>query len=862
MHSSAPPSPKNESGLHYWRNLLKDKQNALKNDFFHHKNPRRLLRQHAQLVDNILKEIWLESAIDQEACLIAAGGYGRGELFPYSDVDLLILIPEHPSENLNRKLEAIIGLLWDIGLAVGHSVRNLNECIDEVKKDITTQTNLLESRFLTGNRKLYQSFKKEMTSAMNAGAFFEAKLKEQEQRHKRFNDSAYNLEPNIKESPGGLRDLQNILWITRGIGLGDNWNDLVKHELISRSELNQIRKHEKHLQMLRIRLHFMANRREDRLIFDLQNELASELGFENNKRARASEQLMHGYYKCAKFIGLINEILLQLLKEIATPTKQQVFPINARFESYNGLLSAKSNTLLQRNPSSILEIFLLLQQHQELTGISANLLRTLHRVKNLINRDFRQSAKNKVLFIEILKQPQGVVEALRRMNRYGLLGQYIPAFGRIIGQMQHDLFHVYTVDEHILNVLGNLQRFSEKNFEHEFPLCSKLFKSFDDPHLLYLAALFHDIAKGRGGDHSELGMADAKRFCKQHGLTKKDRELVAWLVGAHLMMSGTAQKSDLSDPQVIEQFASMVKDERHLIALYLLTVADIRGTSPKVWNTWKAKLLETLFSLTQRLLSGDGKDASDEIASRQEEAKTILSHYSILEHFYQPLWEKLGKQYFIRHSGQEIAWHSRLLLRHINTTDPVVRARLSPAGDGIQVMIYTPDRDDLFAQICHFFDRMGYSILEAKIHTTKHAYALDSFLVLDQSDHAIKYRDLLNYIEHELQKTLSQKQATIDPMKGRISRQVKHLPIQTHIEFKEALDSNNQILEIVAGDRPGLLSKIAQAFLQHNIHLQTAKINTLGNRAEDTFLISGKNGKKLSHTAIHALGNAIKQSID
>ena len=316
MHSSAPPSPKNESGLHYWRNLLKDKQNALKNDFFHHKNPRRLLRQHAQLVDNILKEIWLESAIDQEACLIAAGGYGRGELFPYSDVDLLVLTPEHPSENLNRKLEAIIGLLWDIGLAVGHSVRNLNECIDEVKKDITTQTNLLESRFLTGSRKLYQCFTKEMTSTMNAGAFFEAKLKEQEQRHKRFNDSAYNLEPNIKESPGGLRDLQNILWITRGIGLGDNWNDLVKHELISRSELNQIRKHEQHLQMLRIRLHFMANRREDRLIFDLQNELASELGFENNKRARASEQLMHGYYKCAKFIGLINEILLQLLKKI------------------------------------------------------------------------------------------------------------------------------------------------------------------------------------------------------------------------------------------------------------------------------------------------------------------------------------------------------------------------------------------------------------------------------------------------------------------------------------------------------------------------------------------------------------------
>lgn len=844
-----------------WRAQVKTQQQQLRDAFFSNKSTSQLLKKHAKLVDKILQDIWRESDLN-EGALIAVGGYGRGELFPYSDVDLLILLPNQSSPTLNQKVEQIIGLLWDIGLAVGHSVRNLDECMDEAQKDVTIQTNLLESRFLAGNRTLFKSFQKKMADVMDVPYFFKAKLEEQEQRHRRFNDTAYNLEPNIKESPGGLRDLQIILWLARAAGLGDSWNALIAHDLIAPTELRQIRKHEQYLQRLRIHLHYMAKRREDRLIFDLQNALAEELGFINNKRHRASEQLMYAYYRSAKFVGLINEILLQLLKEIIKKTGVETKPINARFESRNGLLSAKTNTLLQRDASSIFEIFLLLQQHPELNGINPDLLRTLHRVKNLINRDFRKSPKNKALFLEILKQKNGVTDALKTMNRYGILGNYIPAFGRIVGQMQHDLFHVYTVDEHILNVLGNLHRFSISEHAHEFPLCSKLFAKFDAPHLLYLGALFHDIAKGRGGDHSQLGMQDAKRFCKLHGLNKRDSELVAWLVGAHLIMSSTAQKSDLSDPQVIRQFADLMHDERHLVALYLLTVADIRGTSPKVWNAWKAKLLETLFTLTQRLLSEGGQDINKELIARQNEAKTILSHYSILEHFYQPLWERLGRQYFLRHSAQEIAWHTRLLLRHINTTEPIVRARLSPHGDGIQVMIYTADRDDLFARICGFFERMGYNILEAKIHTSKHHYALDSFLIQDQSDRSIMYRDLLSYIEHELGHALGDSQTNFEPLKGRISRQVKHMPIQANISIEQVKDSNNHLLEIVAGDRPGLLSTIAQTFIANNIHLQTAKINTLGKRAEDAFLISGKNGAQLSASRVEALQEALIKAVD
>jgi [protein-PII] uridylyltransferase len=477
----------------------------------------------------------------------------------------------------------------------------------------------------------------------------------------------------------------------------------------------------------------------------------------------------------------------------------------------------------------------------------------MHRVRNLVNRDFRQDPKNKALFLKILQQPQGITHALRRMNRYGILGNYIPAFGRIVGQMQHDLFHVYTVDEHILNVLRNLRRFAIPRFDHEFPLCSKLFAAFDKPHLLYLGALFHDIAKGRGGDHSTLGTVDARRFCRLHGLPKADGELVAWLVEAHLVMSSTAQKSDLSDPAVVQGFANFVGNERRLIALYLLTVADIRGTSPKVWNAWKAKLLENLFLAAQRLLRGSTGGADAEVVARQHNAISTLNYYGLKNVAYEPLWQKLGRQYFLRHDAQEIAWHTRLLVTHLDTQAPIVRARLSPAGDGIQTLIYTRDRDDLFARICDFFDRIGYTIVEAKIHTTQHDYALDTFLVLDNSDKSVRYRDLLNYIEFELTQKLLSETPLEYRAQGRISRQVKHMPISASVHIRQEAESNNHMLEIIAGDRPGLLSRIAHTLLEHGVHLQTAKINTLGNRAEDTFLITGKASEKLSEATLQHL---------
>ncbi|MBA3695192.1 MAG: [protein-PII] uridylyltransferase [Methylotenera sp.] len=855
----------------FWRLHHKQGLLALKTDFSLTLNTYRLFKQHCKFIDNLLASVWAEANIDESCCLIAVGGYGRGELYPYSDIDLLILLQDSMANNdaFNHSIELFIGQLWDIGLNVGHSVRTLSECVDEGRKDVTVQTNLLEARLLKGHRGFYQAFLDEMKASIDIPVFFNAKLKEQDNRHAKFNDTAYNLEPNIKESPGGLRDLHMLQWLTRclsmqeGLKLGatSTWTFLQKHHIISNLEARQLRHHEKNLQQLRIRLHFLSGRREDRLLFDFQNELAASLGYVNTVRKRASEQLMQSYYRSAKFISLMNEILLKALQQLLIPIKPVIKPINARFEAHNGLLVAESAGLLQKQPPAILEAFLLLQQHTELEGMDASLLRNLLRVKNLVNRDFRENPQNRKRFIEILSQPNGVNHTLRAMNRYGILGSYIPAFGKIIGQMQHDLFHVYTVDEHILNVLANLRRFAKPDLKHEFPLCTRLFEEFDAPYLLYLAALFHDIAKGRGGDHSELGTIDAARFCRLHYLSKEETDLVAWLVEAHLKMSATAQKSDLSDPDVIEGFANFVQNERRLAALYLLTVADIRGTSPAVWNAWKARLLESLFNATKHALAHKKQQLQEIMDTRRTEAATKLSKFGLYDSSYSHVWKQFGTSYFLRHESDEIAWHSRLLTPHLHTTNSIVRARLGPSGDGIQVMIYTKDRTDLFARICNFFDRMGYNIAEARIYTTDHLYALNSFVILDQSGKSVSYSGLLKFIETELTQKLDSGSLLESPLQGRISRQVKHMPIQAQITISEESGNNNHKLEIVANDRPGLLATIAHKFLVHEIELHTAKINTLGNRAEDTFLISAKKGQKLDVEHIQELEKVLLSDI-
>jgi len=832
------PSP-SQSPCARWKRRLAEQRSALEHRYLEHRSPSDLLRRHRLLIDGQLKSVWRHLAMAPTLALVAVGGYGRVHLFPYSDIDLMVLLPHAADAAVAQKLEQFIGMLWDVGLEVGPSVRTVEECMELSRQDVTIQTNLLEARLLTGNRKLFRRFEKEFARALDSQQFCKAKRLEQELRHARYRDT--NLEPNLKEAAGGLRDLHTILWIAKATGIGMRWSELAKRDIITRREATLLRKNELFLQNLRIRLHYLARRREERLVFDVQTALATQMGLRDTAHRRASEHLMQRFYRAAKEIRQLNAIVLQNLGSVIFPPRARATqPINERFHVRNELLEACDEGLFRRKPGAMLEAFVLLQQHHELKGLTASTLRALWRAGDQINPAFRREPANRELFMQILRSPTRVVRELERMNQYGVLGRYIPAFGRIVGQMQHDLYHVYTVDEHILNVVRNLRRFAVPELAHEFPLCSRLMSDFDRLELLYLAGLFHDIAKGRGGDHSAIGRIDALRFCREHGLPDADSELVAWLVENHLVMSATAQKQDTSDPDVIEAFAAKVGDDRHLVALYLLTVADIRGTSPKVWNAWKAKLLEDLFWITRRRLSGDTRSLESSLQQRQDAVKAKLKLYAINEQAHEKLWSQLDISYFLRHDVDEIAWHTRLLNYRVETVTPVVKARLSPAGEGLQVMIYVRDQQDLFARICSFFERISYSIVEAKIYTTRHGYALDSFQIFDPNNKKPQYRDLIGYIEYELgQRLLTQ--APLDPPgQGRLSRQLRHFPITPEVTINADERGLYKVLAIIAGDRPGLLSRVARCLVEYKINLHTAKVNTLGDRAEDVFLINGE----------------------
>jgi [protein-PII] uridylyltransferase len=794
--------------------------------------------------------------------LIAVGGYGRGELFPSSDVDVLVLLPDsviaEESPDLKAKLEAFIGSCWDSGLEIGSSVRNLKDCIDESEKDITVKTSLLESRLLAGSLGLYQQFQQSYQEAMDPHAFFVAKTLELNQRHNKFENTPYSLEPNCKESPGGLRDLQIILWISRAAGLGHTWDDLAAKGLATALEVKQIKRNEAVLSLIRARLHLLAKRREDRLVFDLQHALADAFGYkaqstpDGKHKQRASEVLMRQYYWAAKAVTQLNQILLlnieAHLQAQRGDLRIEVRKLNEHFLEINGLLEVAQDDLYQKHPHAILETFLLFQQTRGVKGLSAKTLRALYNVRGVMDANFRRDPVNRATFLKILQEGEGITHALRLMNQTSVLGRYLWVFRNIVGQMQHDLFHVYTVDQHILMVLRNVRRFFIPDHAHEYPFCSQLAAGWDKPFILYTAALFHDIAKGRGGDHSKLGVLEVKSFCRQHSIASEDSKLIAFLVGEHLTMSHVAQKEDLSDPDVIAAFAKRVGNERRLTALYLLTVADIRGTSPKVWNAWKGKLLEDLYKYTLRMLGGRAPDANAEIESRKREALVELARHSEPHDGQKALWDTLDVGYFMRHDASEIAWHARQLSRYVARTEAtpvsalngkcIVRARISPLGEGLQVLVYTEDQTDLFARICGYFDQAGFSILDAKIHTAKNGYALDTFQVVTSllPEH---YRELMTMVESGLSHTINQKGTLPPPTKGRVSRRVKNFPIAPRITLHPDEKAQSWLLAISASDKIGLLYSVATVLAKHSISLKLAKISTLGERVEDTFLIEG-----------------------
>ena len=815
------------------------------------------LKQLSILADGLLIQLWQNAHFSSELSLVAVGGFGRAELFPHSDVDVLVLLPdgqspEHSPE-LQGQLERFIGSCWDTGLEIGASVRTLSECLAESAKDITVQTSLLESRRVTGNTRLFTEFQRQYQAAMDPQAFLVAKTLELRQRHTKFEDTPYALEPNCKESPGGLRDLQVILWVARAAGLGQSWDELARKGLATPLEARQIKRNEALLGLIRARLHLQAKRREDRLVFDLQTAVAESFGFasevtpDGRLALRASEKLMRQYYWAAKAVTQLNQILLLNIEDRLKADRGELHndfrPLNERFFEKAGLIEVASDDLYQKHPHAILETFLLYQTTPGVKGFSARTLRALYNVRAIMNGRFRADPVNRQSFLQILQQPQGITHALRLMNETSVLGRYLWVFRRIVGQMQHDLFHAYTVDQHILMVLRNVRRFFMAEHTHEYPFCSQLAGGWDKPWILYTAALFHDIAKGRGGDHSQLGIAEVRTFARQHKLDKDDAQLVEFLVGEHLTMSHVAQKEDLSDAEVIARFAQRVGNERRLTALYLLTVADIRGTSPKVWNAWKGKLLEDLYKATLRVLGGRAPDANADVEARKREALVELARQAQPHEGQKAFWDTLDVSYFMRHDASDIAWHARQLSRHVARPEPdqprtVVRARPSPVGEGLQVLVYTPDQTDLFARICGHFDQSGFRIVGPKIHTTLTGWALDTLQIVTNllPEH---YRELMTMVELGLTQTLERQGPLPPPTKGRVSRRVKSFPVTPRVALKPDDKAQNWLLSISASDRNGLLYSIARVLAEHGIDLQLAKISTLGERVEDTFLISG-----------------------
>ncbi|MDB5779960.1 MAG: metal dependent phosphohydrolase [Polaromonas sp.] len=836
-----------------------------------------LLQRLGRLTDATLQRLWQLAEFPPEACLIAVGGFGRGELFPHSDVDVLLLLPDgavdvEDNPALKAKVEGFISSCWDCGLQIGSSVRTAAHCVQEAAKDVTVQTSLLEMRLVTGSADCYRRLQAQLDAILDPKAFFIAKTLEMRQRHNKFENTPYALEPNCKESPGGLRDLQVVLWVARAAGLGKSWDELARNGLITTFEVRQIKANEALLSLIRARLHIIAGRREDRLVFDLQTAVAESFGYtaQSGNRgertpaldaahvalpldravsprggraakrppARPSEALMRRYYWTAKAVTQLNQILLLNIEEQLSPCNYPLRPLNKRFFDKAGMLEVVSDDLYLREPHAILETFLLFETHVGIRGLSARTLRALYNARGMMNSKFRTDPVNRATFLRILQQPEGITHAMRLMNQTSVLGRYLWVFRNIVGQMQHDLFHVYTVDQHILMVLRNMRRFFMAEHSHEYPMCSQLAGGWDKPWILYIAALFHDIAKGRGGDHSELGQKEVRIFCRQHGIAAEDTRLIEFLVGEHLSMSRTAQKEDLSNPEVIATFAKRVGNERYLTALYLLTVADIRGTSPKVWNAWKGKLLEDLYRYTLRVLGGRAPDAAAEIEARKRGALTLLALHAEPFQAYKALWDTLDVSYFMRHEAADIAWHARHLSRHIGKAVVTVRVRHSAAGEGMQVLVYTPDAPDLFVRICGFFDKAGFSILDAKVHTTNNGFALDTFQVASEpmEEH---YRELATMVEVNLGRILEEKGPLPPPSKGRVSRRVRSFPVTPRVDLRPDEKAQRWLLSVSASDRVGLLYLIARVLARHHINVKLAKVTTLGERVEDTFLIDG-----------------------
>ncbi|WP_372652579.1 [protein-PII] uridylyltransferase [Alcanivorax borkumensis] len=859
----------------YARQFLAQGQERL-NQAFETTDITELVHARAGMVDQVMIAAWslFGLANRDDVALVAVGGYGRGELHPCSDVDLLVLLSNAPEQALRDSLERFVAFLWDMGLEIGHAVRTLDECVDLARDDITVATNIMEARTLAGNDILREQLEDRTgpEHMWDSAAFFAAKWQEQTTRHKRFNDTEYNLEPDLKNAPGGLRDVQMIAWVAKRHFNTDSLEALVSNGFLTPEEYGVLRKCLDYLWEVRWQLHVQTERNENRLLFDHQRQLADRLGHENSSANLAVEHFMKDFYRVALALSVLNEMLLQLFDEVIlrSDTQEQVRPLNRRFQVRNDYLEISNSDVFEQHPSALLEAFVLMAQNPDLKGIRASTVRALIYHRRQINDAFRNDPTNTNLFMQLLRSPHALFSQLRRMKRYGILGKYLPEFGNIIGMMQYDLFHIYTVDAHTLLVIKNMRRLRYEDLREEFPLASEVFYRLPKPELLYASGLYHDIAKGRGGDHSELGADDAIAFCQRHGLTAWDGKLVAWLVRNHLTMSVTAQRKDISDPDVVYDFARKVGDLVHLDYLYVLTVADINATNPTLWNSWRASLLRQLYTETKRALRrglNNPVEKQDWIDETRDAALRLLTDRDHDGPEIETLWANIGDEYFLRETPRDIAWHTEALLDREDPEDPLVLIRESSQSvlaGGSQIFIYTPDTRNLFSATVNAIDSLGLTIMDARIITSVDGFSLDTYIVLDEQGTPIgEDWARIEQIRKTLTETLKYPDRYASTVSRRMPRRNKHFDVPTQVVISNDIVNDRTAVDIQTLDRPGLLAHIGRIFMRFEILVQNARIATLGERAEDVFFITDLDGEPVSDpTLCQELQQTLKQELD
>ena len=832
-----------------------------------------LLHLRAQCMDALLGAFWdRQDWGGNQPALVAVGGYGRGELHPHSDIDILILL-DQDNEGNHPPLEQFLTRLWDIGLKVGHSVRTVRDCVRKARADITVLTNLMESRVLRGPESLMQAVREQTgpDHMWPSADFFKAKLEEQRSRHAKYADTEYNLEPNIKSSPGGLRDLQIIAWIAeRHFGVR-SLEDMDTGEFLTPDERQMLLRGREFMWRVRYALHMIAGREEDRLLFDHQRELAALWGFEDGARL-AVEQFMQTYYRWALQLSELNELLIRNFDQVIlrAGTVDDVQILNEDFQVRNGYIEVLREDLFNSRPGALLEVFALAGQNPAIKGIGTATIRLIRAHRHLINNGFREDPANQATFLAILRAPHQLTRNLRNMTRYGVLGNYIPAFGQIVGQMQHDLFHAYTVDAHTLEVIQYMRRFLKPEYDERFPVSSRVARRLPRIELLYLAGLFHDIGKGRGGDHSELGAEDVRIFCENHGLSERDTELVGWLVRNHLTMSAVSQRKDISDPEVIQQFARHVGDQTRLDYLYTLTVADINGTNPNLWNAWRSSLLRQLYTGTKRALRRGLENPVDRrawVEEARQAAINLLEYRGFTQEELEDLWRERSEDYFLRERVEDIAWQTEAIAGHVDRSLPLVLIRNSTdssVANTTQIFIHARAHAQLFSRVCTELEQLDLSINDARIYSASGGMSLDTFSVLNSDGSSIAEDGArLRHIREHLSEALAGDMNSQASVRRITPRQMKSFPIPTETAMYVDEIKHMSVLEVASPDRPGLLARIGRIFVDFGVELQTAKIQTLGERVEDVFFITDTHQQPLTDAALcEAIQAEIRRQLD